>query len=292
MTPAGTRVATSGSEPISMSRPPSLDIIIVSFNARADLGACLESLDRHPPAVPHAVVVIDNASSDGSAGWVAARWPHVRLIAQAENIGFARANNVGLRATRGDLVLLLNSDTVVPAAALDALIQALSGEPRAAAAGPRLVDDTGVPELSFGRMITPWNEAGQKTVQALQRRGFRPARRLVERRTRQRRFVDWVSGAALLVWRRDAEAAGLIDERYFMYAEDVDFCAALRALGRGILFVPEAEIVHRRGRSRAAAPGATTEAYRRSQLAFYAKHNPHWLPWLRWYLRVKGALPR
>jgi GT2 family glycosyltransferase len=94
----------------------------------------------------------------------------------------------------------------------------------------------------------------------------------------------------MLVWRADAEAVGLFDERYFMYLEDVDFCAAHRARGRAILFTPAAEIVHARGRSRAAAPAMVEAAYRRSQLAFYAKHQPRWRPWLGGYLRIRGKL--
>ena len=100
-----------------------------------------------------------------------------------------------------------------------------------------------------------------------------------------------MSGACLLVRRSDAEAVGYLDERFFMYAEDVDFCAALRSRGRRILFTPAAELQHLRGRSVSAAPQATTTAYRRSQLAFYAKHHPRWVPWLRAYLRMKGQLP-
>jgi GT2 family glycosyltransferase len=90
-----------------------------------------------------------------------------------------------------------------------------------------------------------------------------------------------VSGACLLVTRADAEAVGLLDERYFMYLEDVDFCAALRARGRRIVFTPEVTVTHLRGRSRRSAPGATDRAYRDSQRAFYAKHHPLWAPLLR-----------
>jgi len=109
--------------------------------------------------------------------------------------------------------------------------------------------------------------------------------------TRGPREVDWVSGACLLVRRADADAAGLLDERYFMYLEDVDFCAALRACGRKVLFVPDAEVVHVRGQSRRSVRSATEQAYRRSQLAFYEKHHPQWAPVLRAYLRVRGKLP-
>jgi N-acetylglucosaminyl-diphospho-decaprenol L-rhamnosyltransferase len=89
------------------------------------------------------------------------------------------------------------------------------------------------------------------------------------------------------VRRADAEAVGLLDERFFLYTEDVDFCASIRARGGRVLFTPEAEIVHLRGRSRAAAPAAVTEAYVRSHIAFYEKHHPLWAPLLRAYLKIQ-----
>ena len=103
---------------------------------------------------------------------------------------------------------------------------------------------------------------------------------------------DGVSGACLLVRRADAEQAGLFDERFFLYVEDVDFCASIRKLGRRILFTPTVEVVHHGGRSGMTARSATYAWYRRSQLAFYQKHHPNWAPWLRLYLAVRGALPR
>jgi GT2 family glycosyltransferase len=93
------------------------------------------------------------------------------------------------------------------------------------------------------------------------------------------------------VRRQDAEAVGLLDERFFMYTEDIDFCAAIRARGRKVLFVPDVEVVHLRGRSRQAVPAATQAAYRRSHIAFYEKHHPAWAPWLRRYLRWRGQMP-
>jgi GT2 family glycosyltransferase len=108
----------------------------------------------------------------------------------------------------------------------------------------------------------------------------------VEALTRQPQYPDWVSGACLLVYRADADAVGGLDERYFMYTEDVDFCAAIRARGRTIVFVPDVEVVHLRGRSAASAPAATREHYRRSQLAFYEKHLPMWAPLLKLYVRI------
>ena len=257
-----------------------LAILIVSYNARADLERCLASLHAAPPQLAHEIVVVDNHSNDGSVE-AARRWPAVRVLALDANLGFARANNIGLRETTSVNVLLLNSDTIVPAGAIDSLVAALDREPDVAIVGPRLVDASGRAELSFGRMIAPLNELRQKRL----------ARSvLVDRLTRERQYPDWVSGACLLVRRVDAEAVGGLDERFFMYTEDVDFCAAVRARGRRVLFTPEVEIVHLRGRSAATAPAATNAAYRRSQIAFYEKHHPRWAPILKLYLRIRGQL--
>lgn len=259
-----------------------LSIVIVSFNARADLDRCLDALQAAPPAIAHEIVVVDNGSTDGSVE-AAQRRPGVRVIALGANAGFAKGNNAGIRAATGDALLLLNSDTVVPAGALDRLVAELDRDPGVAVVGPRLVDGNGRAELSFGRMIGPLNELRQK------RRAAKHTE--VERLTRVRQYPDWVSGACLLVRRADADAVGGLDERFFMYTEDVDFCASIRARGRRILFAPEVEIVHLRGRSAASAPAATQAAYRRSQVAFYEKHHPIWAPFLRFFLRIRGELP-
>jgi GT2 family glycosyltransferase len=199
------------------------------------------------------------------------------------------ANNEGIRATSGVLVLLLNNDTIVPPGALDALVARLAAEPSAAVAGPRLVDGEGRAELSWGPMIGPIAEMRQKCLVRRYEAGSTRAVRRVEGLSRTERDVDWVSGAALLVRRADAEAVGLLDERYFLYTEDVDFCAAIRARGRRVIFTPAAEVIHLRGRSRATAPGPASAAYRRSQLAFYAKHHPRWVPLLKLYLWLLGS---
>jgi GT2 family glycosyltransferase len=256
-----------------------LTIVIVSFNARTDLAACLTSLRDRPPALRHEIIVVDNASTDGSAD-IARAVPGVKVIALGRNSGFAAANNAGIRAAQGDLLLLLNSDTIVPPGAIDRLVQRLASVKDAAIAGPRLVDATGAAELSFGRMISPFNELRQKRL----------TREWIERETQKEQLVDWVSGACLLVYRADAEKAGLLDERFFLYTEDVDFCHAVRKLGRKVLFTPVATITHLRGRSRASQPEASRAAYRRSHVAFYEKHHPSWAPVLKLYLRMKGEL--
>jgi hypothetical protein len=269
---------------------PRLSIVIVAYNSSHEIDACLASLLAHPPSLDHETLIVDNASTDGTAAAVRRRWPHVRVMDQDANIGFAGASNVGIRQARGEFVLLLNPDTTVPAGALDALVATLDARPDAAVAGPRVVDAGGRAELSFGTMIGPLAELRQKLLAAGNRRGTPFIGSYVDRLTRRAREVDWVSGACLLVRRADAEAAGWLDERYFMYAEDVDFCASIRARGRRVLFAPDAEIVHLRGHSVASMPRVVEAAYRRSQLAFYGKHHPRWVPVLRAYLKLRHRM--
>ena len=268
-----------------------LSIIIVSFNARQDLVRCLESLHNPAPTTPHEIIVVDNASSDDSAQ-AARRWTNLRVIEAGRNLGFARGTNLGIRASRGDLLLLLNSDTIVPPGAVDHLVDEMERDDRVAVVGPRLVDREGRVELSFGRMIGPFNELRQKVLVGGHEKRIGVIAGIVDRVTSRPCFPDWVSGACLLVRRHDADAVGLLDERYFMYAEDVDFCAAIRARGRRVRFTPAATVTHLRGRSRASARTATDAAYRRSQVAFYEKHHPRWARVLRWYLRLRGISVR
>lgn len=265
-----------------------LSIIIVSYNARADLERCLESLHAAPPASAHEIIVVDNASSDGSAD-AARRWPDVRVIETGSNLGFGRANNVGIRASAGKYLLLLNNDTIVPPGAVDALLAELQRHPDVAIVGPRLIDGEGRAELSFGRMLGPWTEWRQKRLVRGHARRVPRISSVVDRLTRREHSPDWVSGACLLVRRPDADAVGLFDERYQLYTEDVDFCASVRLRGRRILFTPAVEVVHLRGRSAASAPAATRDAYRRSRIAFYEKHHPLLAPLLRLYLRLRRS---
>src|SRR5687767_13395758 len=125
-----------------------LAIVIVSHNTKTDLENCLRSLHDNAPSASHEIIVVDNASRDGSAEAVRSQWPDVRVIPLPANVGFASASNVGIRETRSELVLLLNSDTIVPEGSIDRLIAALNELPGASVVGPKIVDGNGHLELS------------------------------------------------------------------------------------------------------------------------------------------------
>jgi hypothetical protein len=265
----------------------SLALIIVTYNSRSEIGPCLDSVVGHTAPYPATVTVVDNQSADDTAAFVREQYPSVQVIEAGGNLGFARANNLGLRATASTYVLLLNPDTIVPPAAIPTLLRALASDPDAAIAGPRLTDEHNFPELSYGPRVSPWSEFGQKVLRRLYERRVRLVVRHIDRATRTGGERAWVSGACLAAVRADLEEVGLFDERFAMYLEDVDLCAQVRKRGRKVIFAPQAEVVHLRGRSALRNP-ETERLRRRSHVAYYEKHLPQWAGLLRWYLKVSG----
>ena len=267
--------------------PDTVAVIIVTYNSREEIGPCLASVVGHTAPFPAGVTVVDNQSSDGTAAFVRQAFPSVQVIEAGGNLGFARANNIGIRATTSDYVLLLNPDTVAPAAAIPTLLRALASDPDVAIAGPRLMNERNFPELSYGPELTPWGELREMILRRLYGRRVRSVVRRIDRATRVGGERFWVSGACMAARRADLEAVGLFDERYLMYLEDVDLCTMVRKRGRKVLFAPQAEILHHRGRSAGRNP-ETSRLRRRSHVAYYDKHLPRWSGLLRMYLRVTG----
>jgi GT2 family glycosyltransferase len=224
------------------STVPRVAIVIVTYNSARDIDTALRSLTEPPPVTPHEILVVDNASTDGTPARVRAAWPGVRLIESTNNLGFAAANNRAIRESSSELVLLLNPDTRVPSGAIDRLVAHLDARRDVAIVGPRIVDGDGRAELSFGRMIAPLTELTQKVLVVGNDRGMTPIVSMVDRMTRRTHAVDWVSGACLLIRRADLEAVGLLDERFFLYTEDVDLCASVRTRGRTVLFAADRRV--------------------------------------------------
>lgn len=240
---------------------PDLSIVITSWNTAKLLQDCLVSLDLSAQ-----VIVVDNASTDGSAEMIAQRFPQVHLIQNDRNVGFARANNQGIAICQGRYILLLNSDTLVPQDTLPSLIEFMDARPEAGACSPRLVRPDGHAQaFAFG---------GDPTLGYLLRRGANHVllrRSLHNWETNQVQEVDWVSGACLLARREAVIQAGPLDENIFMYFEDNDWCLRIRQHGWKIYYVPSVSILHLGGQSLAQNPAAR-RAYYRSLDYFYAKH--------------------
>jgi len=252
---------------------PRLSAVVVSYNTRDLLLGCLGALRAHA-GVPFEAIVVDNASADGSEAAVRERFPDARVIANTANLGFSRANNLGWRAARGELVLVLNSDCEVRPGAVAALGAVLDRRPEVAIVGPRTVSPDGRPQVSFGPALTPLAEWRQGRLVRAVKRGDPAALARAGRLAERESEPDWVSGSCFLVRRRALEAVGGFDETFFLYEEDVDLCLRVRATGARVVYTPAAEVLHHLGRSMAQAPGLARIEYHRSHLRYYGKHNP------------------
>ncbi len=245
---------------------PDLSVVIVNWNTETLLYNCVAALFLSPPSSALEVIVVDNASSDNSVACLRRNWPTVHLIENSRNLGFARANNQGIAASRGQYVLLLNSDTLVPPDALRRLVAFMNEHPEAGAVGPRLLRPDGHPQ--------PFAFGGDPTPLYLLRRGLSLLllrRPLHDWNTNLVQSVDWVSGACLLLQRQALGQAGPLDEAIFMYFEDNDLCLRLRQCGWKVYYNPQVSITHLGGQSLKQYPAAQ-EAYGASLKYFYQKH--------------------
>jgi len=266
-----------------------LGVVIVSFNVRDLLQACLRSLFAElarTPALAAAVVVVDNASADDSAAMVAAHFPQVDLIASAENLGFALGNNLGLRRLGleqpgGDpppLLLLLNPDTELHPGSLAALTGFLAAQPQAGGCCPRLAYGDGSFQHSafhFPGLAQLFLDLFPLHPRLLHSRiNGRYPRRLYDG---DRPFpIDFALGAVLLLRAAAIAAAGLLDEGYFMYAEEMDWQRRIQAAGWPLYCLPTARVTHHEGQSTRQFRGPMTLALWRSRLRYYDTHYPVW----------------
>lgn len=257
-----------------------LSVTICSWNTLSDLRTCLQSLEAICEEAAFEVIVIDNNSEDGSPDMVETEFPWVRLYRMAKNLGFTAGHNYALKERKAPHALLLNSDTVVHPGALSSLLEASHEFPEAGVIGPMLLNPDDSLQYSCRRFPNP--------VAALFRNT--PIGRLFpnNRFTRdylmqdwdhdKPREVDWVSGAALFATQSFMDKAGLLDEKYFMFCEDVDWCFRAWRNGFKVLYFPGSVITHAIGRSTDKAPNRMIGGFHKSMLRFYRKNMLPELP--------------
>ena len=231
---------------------PELSVIFVNWNGGGLLRRAVESVERFPPSLAFEIVVVDNASTDGSREWLRSLGGRVRLVENEDNLGFSKANNQGIRSSAAPLVFLLNTDAEVREGTLDKLIETMRADERAGACAPRLVNPDGSLQPSVWRNPpTPWETllSGLKLY------------RLIPRRARgrlllgtfwdhsERRRVPMLPATALLVRRRTIDDVGALDEGFHMYFEDVEWCLRMVRGGWHLVFEPEAVVMHHGGQS-------------------------------------------
>lgn len=249
-----------------------LSIIIVNWNTRDLLAQCLDSVYGTAHDGELDVIVVDNASTDGSVEMLKHRFPRVRLIVNGENVGFARANNQALDRCRGCYILLLNSDTLVLPGSLDQMTQFMDEHPGAGVVGVRLLN----PDGTFQASYTPFPTLGREMLilSGLGRWLVRPTFPSYGFQTEKgaQKIEGYMEGACLMARREAVDQVGGLDERVFMYAEDVDWCYRFHQAGWGVWYLPQAPIVHYGGRSSAKRRGRMEAELYRSRVYFFHKH--------------------
>lgn len=251
---------------------PAVTVVIVSYNTKGPLLRCLASLRDHA-GQPLEVRVIDNASADGSPAAVRAAFPGVLVTENAENVGFARANNIGLRAATTPYVLVLNPDARLEPGALPALVAILDARNDVAIVGPKTLSPDGSIQVSFGPDLTPLAEWSQRRLVHGVKARHPQALREAERLAATVREPDWVSGSCFLARREALARISYFDEGFFLYEEDADLCLRVRKEGFRVAFEPRAVVVHELGRAMDTLPARARAEYDRSHLRYYEKHN-------------------
>ena len=254
-----------------------LSTVIVSYRSSESLLQCLQALEDDASGLEHETVVVDNAPEDGALAAVAREFPMVRGIANAENVGYARAINQGVAATTGEFVLAMNPDCLPERGAIAALVAHLRVQPRTAMVGPKVVDSDGT--LQYSARAFPDAFTFLFNRYSLLTRLF-PGNRFTRRYLLSDwdhasvRDVDWLSGACLMVRRAAIAEVGAMDERFFMFNEDVDWCRRMTLAGWGVTYVPTARVVHHIGASRKkVAPKVIVERHR-GMIHYFHKHHP------------------
>ena len=268
---------------------PVLSVIVLSYNTRDLTLACLRALDAAAAGLETEIIVVDNASTDNTVSCLTAEFPRVRVIANHENVGFARGNNLGLAAASGRYRLVLNSDTVAQPGALRVLAEFMDAHPEAGACGPQLLNPDGTLQPSGRDLPSLWSVfAGMSRLYRLWRRDFYEQR---GRDYTQVARVQEVSGAALLVRREAYERTGGFDPRFFAYYEDVDWCKRLGEAGYAIYYVPHARVRHLwHGSSRQESALASRAAQDSLRLYFARHHGPLAHAAIRALLAAKEAV--
>lgn len=298
----------STSEP--WSGPIDLSIVIVNWNVRELLQRCLDSiLDRASPMAdtPGAwwfgldrqktlsgeILVVDSASTDGSASMVRQSFAGVRLISSPTNLGYTGGNNLGMAESRGRYVLLLNPDTELLGDALAAMVLYMEGNPKVGALGPQLVWPDGRVQSSrrrFPSLYTAFVESPLPQELFPDHAELRRYR-MLDRADDATGEVDWVTGACILIRRQVFEQVGMLDNGYFMYSEELDWQKRIRTAGWAVVYLHSAQVVHHGGSSSKQVSALTHERFGRSKVRYFRKHHGRLAgEMVRWWLLVNYAL--
>ena len=254
---------------------PTISVIIVSWNARDYLKQCLASLTVETCRYPMEIIVVDNASTDGSPECVESEYPDVHLIRNADNLGFSKANNIGVSASTGDYLCFVNSDVKVLPDCITRLVGYCEEHLEAGIVGPRILGGDGLLQRSCRGFPSVWNMFCRALaldsifIKSKLFTGYTlrywPQNSLCE--------VDILTGCFWLVRRQALNEVGLLDETFFIYGEDMDWCKRFWTKGWKVVFVPSAEAIHYGGGSSSNAPVRFYIERNKADLHYWKKHH-------------------
>jgi len=260
-----------------------LSIVILSWNVCDLLRQCLKSVARdrplsadHPPLATE-IIVVDNASSDGSVEMVRAEFPGVRLIANQANRGYTGGNNDGIAAATGRYVMILNPDTRVLDDALVAMVAYADAHPDVGVVGPQLLNPDGSVQSSRRRFPTLMTGLFESTwLQSLAPRDVLRRYYVRDQPDAAIQEVDWLFGACFLVRREVIQQVGTLDEDFFMYSEEMDWCRRIRQAGWKVVYLPEAQVIHYGGKSSDQVAAQRHIYFQTSKVRYFRKHHGAW----------------
>ena len=252
-----------------------LSISIVNHNNKECLKGCLDSLYSHDPGISLEVIVVDNGSSDGSVESVKQSFPLVNVIENSENKGFVRANNQGIRASRGQCVLSLNNDTIIGNGTLGGLVRFMEEHPDVGACGPKVLNLDGSLQYQCRRSFPTISSSLSYFLKL--HKVFPGSKRfgqylMTHLNSDEAGEVDSVSGCCLLVRKEVIEKVGILDENYIMYGDDLDWCYRIKQAGWKVYFVPDFQITHLGGQSSQSLHRKCILLFYRAMVIFYRKH--------------------
>jgi len=262
----------------SQANPIDISVVIVGWNAEHYLDLCLQSLAQAPPRRSMEVLVVDNASTDGSVEMIEAKFPWVKLIKSNENLGFAKGNNVAIRQSQGRYVALVNPDVTVFPGCLDALADFMDQNPNAGNVGPRVLNPDMSMQSTCRRFPTLWNNFCSATglSSRFKNSRFFAGEHMFYFPHDRTLAVDVLVGCFSMIRREALDAVGLLDEDLFMYGDDVDWCRRARNAGWQVVFYPGGQAIHDRGKITAPYPVRFAVAQERSVLHYWTKHHGFW----------------
>lgn len=252
----------------AMQTPVDISVIVVTLDRSDLLQNCLTSLFRTVSSTNVEAVVVDNGSTDDSLEMLKDNFRQVRVIANSENVGFAKANNQAIPLCRGRYVVLLNNDTIVLDNAIQLLVEFMDQHPSIGCVGPQLLNADGSIQPSYMRfpsLVGGW----RNFARARTRRGARPLPRM----ERDFAYVDAVSGACMMLRKDALDDVGLLDEAYFMYAEETDWCFRAKQAGWRTAYYPAGQVIHLGEQTAHKEPARFYVERRYSRVRYFLKHH-------------------